>query len=288
MDLLEILTAYRELTTSAFANFCDANRASHRRLSEAACDEITILQTVAEQAVDVYARNRSILTTLAERTAAIEARLQELERDTPAAVDLTSLQQEVEQLDQRVKALRAAPPSHGPDAARHHEELMAATGALQDRQNELFEKKHHAFTAGTNNSIDRIRFLTRLQGHQFLLAAAWSIGSDLQLPDGLSVVQYRMDQIKERGRTTVDDLKSQGDSSVNAILAVLDIAADVQNAVINGTAQLLLFLRSRRVKTQDDVGALLRQREHLQRLLEFLNLQNRHLEPLLAASDVSH
>jgi hypothetical protein len=41
------------------------------------------------------------------------------------------------------------------------------------------------------------------------------------------------------------------------------------------------------VRTQEDVGALLSQRENLQQVVDTLELQNRHLEPLLAASNLS-
>jgi hypothetical protein len=200
--------------------------------------------------------------------------------------DVVLLENEVQALRTRTKTLEALmfQTKSAEERSKHLAEYLTAMELLRQKDQELFDKRlgnnRAVFDDAYNGAVLGLRGL----GEDALLAAAQAIGEDL--PDDLSVWTYRLSQLKYRAGAFWGDLTTRHHTQLEVILKLIGAAKDLAEGELMTMLEIVLLLGERGVNTPEDVAALLGQRESVQRVLDALQLQNRHLEPLLAASNL--
>nr|PZN60293.1 MAG: hypothetical protein DIU62_14760 [Pseudomonadota bacterium] len=197
------------------------------------------------------------------------------------------MENDVQELRARVKELENSlyQAASAEERSRRRTDYVSAMELLRRRDQELFEKRMGNQRAVLGEKFDSASLALRAMGQDALLAAAQVIGEDS--PD-VSVSKCRVAQLEVRGRSVLKDLKeNQQQAQLGILLKLLSVARDGATGALLSILEVIAPLMERGVRTQEDVGALLSQRENLQQVVDTLELQNRHLEPLLAASNLS-
>lgn len=283
---MQVLVAYERLIQSAIEKFCNFEGPSHKRTSDTTCSELHELISNARDGIVLDERNNTILNTLRGRAEEAHARIDGRAASIENPVDLAALEAEVQELRQRVNALeeRLMQPASSPESSAALIGEYTATSTLFIRKEDEFMRTR---LAAQRRDIDAalagIQEHGRAIGRGALYLAAVAITRDM--PDSLSIWSYRIFQLKERAKAMLDEWSSTPDSW-NATIKIFAALLDAKATAIIVILDIVTFYSKRGVQSLDDVAALLTQRENLCKVIEVLRLQNRHLEPLITASNL--
>ena len=277
---MHVLTLYQQLVESAIERFCVSAK-PYERLE--ACIDLKGMHADLAKAMAVRERNEYIIQTIrlrAERYAASQR------PDSTEASELQALEAEVKALRSRVEELESQlkPTGDQQENDRRVAEYFKASAELRQKDNEWFERRLRRDRESLDLALGSTRSAARAIGHGALLAAAIVIGREL--PDGLSPWSYRFYRLRLHAQSFWDDLSSNPRSQIRMVIKIIEAAVGLSAEALSAMVEVILML-SEGVRTAEDVGAILSQRDNVRQVLETLELQNTYLEPLLAASDLN-
>jgi hypothetical protein len=279
---MQVLTKYQALVQSAIERFCDSARPFERL---EACIELKAMQADLAKAMAVRERNEHILQTIRTR-AEKQPASGDKASDSAEASELAALETEVKALRNHVDQLEQhlKPTGDQQENQRRISEYLEASAQLREKDNEWFERRLRRDREALEAVLSRSRRVLRAMGQSSLLVAATVIGQEL--PDGMSVWSYRLYRLRFHALSFWDDLRSNRQTQVSLVVKMVEAALNLSAAALSTMVQIILALPDG-VRTTDDVGAVLSQRDNVRQVLETLELQNTHLEPLLSASDLN-
>ena len=195
--------------------------------------------------------------------------------------DFAPLELEVRRLKDRADELdRLIIPSNPPQQnAALSNELINVLIAHQQKDQELFTLKHGRERRAIGDALVGIARSATATSRN---ALRFSVTR--QPPRDLSVWGYLKTAALLRMKGFWKDLKTS-DTQIETILRAIEIANDVSNAAQAAMIQVALFVTTREVRTSEDFGAVLGQRQNAEQVLEALEVQHSELGRLLQLSN---
>ena len=287
---MKVLVEYERLVSSATQRFCNPDLELIDQLPREVCTELHAIRAELTEASRLVRRNQVIVRTIEERYSAADlAASRGLPPELPRP-DIEALQEEISELERSVSALEEV----ARDALRRHDHDEHAADDYFDALTMLESKRHQRlmlvaddFNARMQRNLIMVKTVSETLksiGQLALLNAALRIVADF--PDDLSVWSYHRYRTRLRGRKLLRGIKhSEGWSEAIAMAIELALHTEVKLVIL--ILQGILKVSAHGVHTREDVAALIAQRPHLQGLVEQFRKQNAHMEPLMAASEVS-